>query len=701
MESNWIWLPKSKYADRQNTFFNPLGQSKASSKYTVCSFKKSYIFDSVPVLVEMTYTADTAFLLMCNGDTIARGPAYSGGDFLGNDKPRGDYYAFKSSYVPSEPSLDFEAIVRMEPYHLCEYSRGHGGFYFYATIYFENGEKITALSDDSWSVKLLNSYTSPRFFDNSSKILKDTEAEIVPDIWSAEIAPIPPCTLEKAYSYKFSIAGGERLEKTIEYPRVFAGFVKISARTQGKVSVKLLSFELESRQSFADCTFYRSDTYYSLELSSIGGLDIDILNEGSSPCEIEISIERSFYPVNSVATTKTSDEELNELLNISAHTLKYCRQSHHLDSPLHCEPLACVGDYYIEMQMTRYSFGDFSLCLFDLKRIARTIADNDGRFFHTSYSLIWVKMLYECYMLTGKRDILDFSRTALDMLLARFNSYLGENGIIETPPDFMFVDWLVPDGISMHHPPKALGQSCLNIFYFDALLYAGKIYEVLGDRIASNECYTRREKLKTSIFKELYDEERGLFFEGLNTDTPEALIYQYMPKNVKKRYYRRHANILACYTGLIEGEGAKRLLDLIYENESLGEVQPYFMHFWLDAVYRCGYREKYTLLLLEKWKEALRISNKGLPEGFYPPEPSYRFDYSHAWGGTPLFSLPHALCGVEILEAGYKAIRLNPSLLGLDSARVEIKTPMGEIVIEQRRGENVKALVPKNIKILD
>ncbi|MBQ3018849.1 MAG: hypothetical protein IJD89_07890, partial [Clostridia bacterium] len=97
----------------------------------------------------------------------------------------------------------------------------------------------------------------------------------------------------------------------------------------------------------------------------------------------------------------------------------------------------------------------------------------------------------------------------------------------------------------------------------------------------------------------------------------------------------------------------------------------------------------------------LRISNKGLPEGFYPPEPSYRFDYSHAWGGTPLFSLPHALCGVEILEAGYKAIRLNPSLLGLDSARVEIKTPMGEIVIEQINGEAPKLLVPENIKILD
>ena len=54
---------------------------------------------------------------------------------------------------------------------------------------------------------------------------------------------------------------------------------------------------------------------------------------------------------------------------------------------------------------------------------------------------------------------------ALILLLERFERYIGENGIIEYPPDYMFVDWLAPDGISMHHPPKALGQTCLNMFY--------------------------------------------------------------------------------------------------------------------------------------------------------------------------------------------------------------------------------------------
>jgi hypothetical protein len=204
---------------------------------------------------------------------------------------------------------------------------------------------------------------------------------------------------------------------------------------------------------------------------------------------------------------------------------------------------------------------------------------------------------------------------------------MGENGLIDNPPDYMFIDWLFPDGISTHHPPKALGQSCLNMFYYGALCYAEKIYNVLG--LDGAEFKIKAEKLKAAILTHLYDKERGLFFEGLNTKTPQSMVYQYLPSNVEKRYYRKHANILACYFGIVYVKSAECLLENVYTDTSLGEVQPYFMHFWLDAIYKNGLCQKYTLPLLEGWKKALKDCPKGLPEGFYPPEPSYKFDYSH------------------------------------------------------------------------
>ena len=45
---------------------------------------------------------------------------------------------------------------------------------------------------------------------------------------------------------------------------------------------------------------------------------------------------------------------------------------------------------------------------------------------------------------------------------------------------------------------------------------------------------------------------------------------------------------------------------------------------------------------------------------FVKPEPTYRFDHSHAWGGTPLYALPKALLGLEIIEPGMAAISLSP-----------------------------------------
>jgi hypothetical protein len=94
-----------------------------------------------------------------------------------------------------------------------------------------------------------------------------------------------------------------------------------------------------------------------------------------------------------------------------------------------------------------------------------------------------------------------------------------------------------------------------------------------------------------------------LFFEGLNTPTREDLIGEWMPQNVEKRYYRKHANILAAYFQFFDRKGNAALMRRVVEDDSLGQVQPYFAHFLLEAVYRSGLREEYTRKILEQWKE--------------------------------------------------------------------------------------------------
>ena len=706
----WIWLPESAYPHNQTTRYSERTHINQETNYTVAAFTRSYHFDQPIAEVALRFSGDTAFALFCNGSHIANGPVLPGGDFLDTyaDVPLPQHYATEMVLKGADftgfcrGELDFFAQVRMGPVKCFDHSHGRGGFFLTGHILFADGTKTLIFTDSSWSARHLTAYTAPGCYDNRISAGVTVPAQPVINIWHCETAPIPPCTLPRKAPMEGSslvIPGGESRKQLLTFDKIYAGYLSASAVVSGPLQVRVWCRELEERGTLEQYTFAENGEYLGLELHSAGCLWVEAENRGSEDALLFLELITSHYPVEYCATTTTSDPELNQVLDTCIHTLKYCRQSIHLDSPRHCELLACTGDYYIESLMTAFSFGDLRLAAFDVRRTAELLRYRDGRMFHTTYSLIWVQMLHDIWLFTGEDGLLTDCEDALTVLLERFHTYLGDNGILETPPDYMFIDWLVPDGISLHHPPKALGQTCLNLYYYGALKTAIKICDLLGHSAMSARYISRMEALHTSIREHLYDSERQLFFEGLNTPTPEHLICEWMPRNVEKQYYRQHANILATYFGFFDRETNADLLHRIMADDSLGEVQPYFCHFLLEAVYRNGLREEFTLPILEQWKEPVRECPKGLAEGFYKPQEDYSFDHSHAWGGTPAYALPLALSGLEILEPGFKKIRLDPSLLGLESAHVEIPTPYGFITLHMESGTEPEISVPKGIQL--
>ncbi|MBE5765784.1 MAG: hypothetical protein E7335_01220 [Clostridiales bacterium] len=704
----WIWLPKSDFPDRQETRYSEHVKTRRIDNYTVAAFRRKYCFDKPIREVSLRFSGDTAFALYCNQKHIATGPALPGGDFLElyTDEPLPQHYATEVTLTAEEFSslesgtLEFYAQVRMMPARCFDFSQGHGGFFLTAHVWFADGTKKVVHTDKSWSAQHLSAYTLPGCYDNSAEEAKSVPAEEIVNIWHCQTAPIPPCVetiLTPQEGSEIVVPAGQKVETVLNFDRIYAAYLMVSAKTKARLEVTTFCREIKENGTVMKCTFVRDGNYRGLELHSAGNLRVEAENFGDEDAVLSLNLIAAHYPVEYCAVTTTSDEELNQVLDVCTHTLKYCRQSMHLDSPRHCELLACTGDYYVESMMTAFTFGDMRLAAFDLRRTAELLRYRDGRMFHTTYSLIWVQMLWDVYCLTGEKQLLSDCEDALDFLLDRFSTYLGDNGIIETPPDYMFIDWLVPDGINMHHPPKALGQTCMNMFYYGALKTALKIYAVLGEDAMADLRKAQMDALHDAVEHELYDAQRQMFFEGLNTPTEEKRIGHWMPQNVEKRYYRKHANILAAYFGFFEQEKCAALLKRILDDDTLGEVQPYFMHFMLDAVYRNGLREKYTRKIVELWKEPVRECSKGLAEGFYKPDKNYGFDHSHAWGGTPAYAIPKALSGIEILEPGYKKIRLNPSLMGLETADVQIPTPYGMITLSMREGEENVISVPEEI----
>ena len=695
----WIWLDPARYPERQSTVLSGF-LDKSKGNYTVAEFVREYTFDREIRSVTLRASADTELRLLCNGETVVTGPANRGGDFMANEALRPNCYASTVELAPGGNSLSFFARVKMMPVYINEYSSGRGGFMLSGQVRFTDGTATEIGTDEGWLGRVNGAYAHPGYYDGRVRPEEYYPVARIPDVWHVTDAPIPQRDEWEAERVSITLAPGERIQREFPFDRVYAGYLTLSVRTEGLLTGEVACYEIEGDRGQAEafCLVENTD-YVGLQLHSAGGLRLTFHNQSEAEATVTAGLLATCYPVREEAKTRTSDGEMNRVLEVCAHSLKFCRQMMHLDSPRHCEPLACTGDYYIETLMTALSFGDLRLARFDAVRTAELLRQQDGVMFHTTYSMIWVLMLWDLYGFTGDLALLEETEDALTLLLDRFRSYLGENGLVETPPSFMFVDWLVVDGISLHHPPKALGQTCLNLFYYGALSAAARIEDALARPGGAARYRAEAAVLRRAINEQLYDPAHGLYFEGLNTPTPARLVGQYMPENVEKRYYRIHANVLAACFGVAEN-GAE-LLSRALRDPALGVYQPYFAHFVLEAVLRCGLREEFTMEILSQWKEPVLACPTGLPEGFYPPEPTYRFDRSHAWGGTPLYALPMALTGLEMVEPGFRAVRLSPAPLGLAFSRVEIPTPYGLITVEQKEGCPPVIQLPREITLLE
>ena len=233
------------------------------------------------------------------------------------------------------------------------------------------------------------------------------------------------------------------------------------------------------------------------------------------------------------------------------------------------------------------------------------------------------------------------------------------------------------------------------LVYYNALDKIAKLYEIRGKSEAADDCRQRAEKMKQAINEHLFDKEKGLYVGGLNT-VDLVPVNEWLPENTKTVYYLKQANALAVLFGIAPKEKTRDILAWICSDLTKFEMQPYFYHFLLNALYNEGMFEEYGMPLIRRYESLLAKCDKGLSEAWE----NMNCDYSHAWGATPAYTLKRALSGLEILEPSYKKIKLNPQLFDLDFAEFEITTPFGKIEISMKKGEEVSIKVPKEVEII-
>ena len=490
----------------------------------------------------------------------------------------------------------------------------------------------------------------------------------------------------------------------VDFDKIYSGYFSIKVKSSRNICAEIEVKETNANNSIEDKLdskyFVKSNDKYHIKSNGsfeycstlIGSIGL-LLLKGIDAAELcEVFVVFSHYPIKLEGNFECSDKTLNKIYQVGKHTVNICRQSIELDSPNHQENLGCIGDYIIESLVSYYCFGDTTLSRFDIIRIAEYMRMNGGKMFHTSYSLMWIYMLYDYYMFSGDREIFATVRDVIDMLLDRFATYLGDNGVIENPPNYMFIDWVPVDRYNLHHPPKALGQAAMTAFYYHALELAQKIYLNIGDIASAEQCSLQARLVKLAFHKNFYDKKKQIYCCGLNT---ESEVNEWLPQNADNKYFSVHVNTLAALYGL--SDDGKRIMQIVMENNNLIKAQPYFMHFVLEALYQCGLFEKYGIKTIKRWQKQVEECDKGMKEA-WGDFLGYNYDYSHGWATTPSYQLPSKILGLKILEPGFKKISLNPNLFGLDFANISVPTPFG--CIKCNIGKTNLYQIPDEIEVV-
>ena len=323
----WIWLDSKKYPDNQKTRYSYF-HDNGPENFAVAEFRKDYVFEKKVVKAEIVFSGDTRFQLYFNGEILTTGPVMVGGDWLGNDKRRPDFYATRMTIEPNCRELGFLARVFMLPIQMCDYSKGHGGFMLRGELTLEDGSKEQISTDITWLARKCNEYTEPFVYDSRVSVDSYTQAEEVEDIWNCKIAPIPPMTIDTVLPTNdavITVKPGEIFKNTLEFDKIYAGYFSVSVKTKGEVNLSINTKETDEEGYFEKFVFTANTQYRSFKLYSVGKLIVNIENKSENDAEISINLISRYYPIKEYGKVVTSDDELNEVLEVCMHTLKFCR----------------------------------------------------------------------------------------------------------------------------------------------------------------------------------------------------------------------------------------------------------------------------------------------------------------------------------------------------------------------------------------
>lgn len=670
-KAKWIWLDESPRAD----------VIALRGGYCVAEVSKAYRLLKTAVRLRLEVSADTSYKLWVNGKFVGTGPSY----------PM-DKMSFYSEYeLSSAPdTLEIRALVRRGVRCETESSHGVGGFILSCDIEYDDGTLENVCTDEKWDIRYLPSHISDTETDFTLAPCdweKATEVHYPAALAKSPVAPLFEQMLEPPHQKMYVCPGHAVSQFCVAFPAMYSAFPAFSADGGDyEITLEISDGEGSVARTESIHAYGRID-YVSDLPSGVSAMIINVVNNGADDVKIfDAHLIRSLHKTVRKASFSCSDRELDSIWNRSMSTLENCRRDSFCESPSTLGFMSALADVREEALYSQIAFGDATLARCDILKIAERIINSGAELNNSVGLLSFLPMIWDYYSYTGDESIFAPTEEACELLLSKFDTYLSDAKIIETPPDFAPVDKIKIGSYSLENPPKALGQAFATASFFKALDIMSKIYAERGNNKLRSAYRLRADAVKKGFETAFTDRDSGLCLAGLTTKNKKPGRY---PKNTAKKYYTRQAATVMALYGLCDSSLAKQLAIRALSDKALCDVSPAFTGNLLELSLRLGLFEKYGLGIIRRWGVFGENSVGRTWNGD---------GYGYGGGASPAYYLPVALAGLEVVRPGFAEVRLAPRLYGLDSANISIPTPYGYITVNMEKGRPAEISIPDEIK---
>lgn len=683
---DYIWLNKAIYGDYQDTHTAWINNNSGECYRAL--FRKTFYLEEIPSLAILSITADVSFRAYVNGKFVCQGPANIGSDYEDHTPPE---HWFFTVHDVKDYLQTGKNIIAVEVYSfdmaLSETTSGEGKFICDVNV---NLHRTLLHTDSTWKCNLDTclsrtndglifnaAYEIPgwegKSFDDSDwphASLKDTTTSgylIMSHIPTTIRHPLQAAKIWNNSSTKemggsgYSHFNRELHDEsfTLDFGRNISAYYHISLTAHAGDTVALFPREKAAvNRPFVYICKEGKNTYTTPQLNVFRYLTVNIAAKEGLKIDTLYALYSS-YPLSHAGSFTCSDTFYTKLWDISRWTTQLCMNSLYLDSPGHQEPIACTGDYLIESLSNYYVFGDPWLARQDLMKTARMLKKNDYDMFHTSYSLLWVQMLFNYFQHTGDTLLVKELLPYVNHLNDLFATYLDEQFLLSQAPDYMFMDWIKIGKFNAHHPPAVIGTGYLSAFYHQSLIHAAYFNKMNGNDGKSRDAIRLAEKIKNGINEWLWDEKKGIYRDGIPFKS-RIKPHVWLPADEDMVTYSPHMNALAVLYDIAPKDNQAFIMEYVIQQKET-DLQPYFMYFVLSALAHIDKFDAAGLPLLYKWENGIDLETYTLKENWQDrTEFGYTGDFSHAWGGSPLYFMSSIILGITPEKPGYEEIRFVP-----------------------------------------